>query len=66
MATAQVFFRQATKRTGVTPDEVVTDHHQPYIKAAATTCPGARHVRTGLHRARGEMPRSANHWLISA
>jgi transposase-like protein len=53
-ASAEAFFRQAIERTGVSPDEVVTDHHQPYIKAVATTCPGARHIRTGLHRARGE------------
>lgn len=53
-ASAQAFFRQAIERTGVIPDEVVTDDHQPYIKAVATTCPGARHIRTGLHRARGE------------
>ena len=53
-ASAQAFFRQAIERTGVIPDEVVTDHHQPYIKAVARTCPGARHIRTGLHRARGE------------
>jgi transposase-like protein len=33
---------------------VITDHHQPYVKAVATTCPGAFHIRTGLHRARGE------------
>src|ERR687884_79362 len=52
-ASAQAFFRQAIERTGVIPQEVVTDHHQPYIKAVATTCPGARHIRTGLHRARG-------------
>jgi putative transposase len=53
-ASAEAFFRQAVERTGVVPNEVVTDHHQPYIKAVATTCPGARHIRTGLHRARGE------------
>jgi transposase-like protein len=53
-ASAEAFFRQAIERTGVAPDEVVTDHHQPYIKAVATTCPGALHIRTGLHRARGE------------
>jgi transposase-like protein len=53
-ASAQAFFRQAIARTGVIPYEVVTDHHQPYIKAVATTCPGAQHIRTGLHRARGE------------
>jgi transposase-like protein len=53
-ASAQAFFRQAIERTGVVPNEIVTDHHQPYIKAVATTCPGAVHIRTGLHRARGE------------
>src|SRR5918912_2312927 len=53
-ASAEAFFRQAIERNGVTPDEVVTDHHQPYIKAVATTCPGALHIRTGLHRAHGE------------
>src|SRR5919198_416583 len=53
-ASAEAFFRQAIERTGVVPNEVVTDHHQPYIKAVATTCPGAVHIRTGLHRARGE------------
>jgi putative transposase len=53
-ASAEAFFRQAIDRTGVIPGEVVTDHHQPYIKAVATTCPGALHIRTGLHRAHGE------------
>ena len=53
-ASAEAFFRQAIERTGVVPNEVVTDHHQPYIKAVASTCPGAHHIRTGLHRARGE------------
>ena len=53
-ASAEAFFRQAIERTGVIPHEVVTDRHQPYVKAVATTCPGARHIRTGLHRARGE------------
>jgi putative transposase len=52
-ASAEAFFRQAIERTEVIPHEVVTDHHQPYIKAVASTCPGAQHVRTGLHRARG-------------
>src|SRR3979490_993389 len=35
-ASAEAFFRQAIERTGVIPDEVVTDHHQPYVKAVAT------------------------------
>jgi hypothetical protein len=38
----------------VIPDEIVTDYHQPSIKAVAATCPGALHIRTGLHRAWGE------------
>ena len=53
-ASAEAFFGQAIERTGVIPDEVVTDHHHPYIKAVAMICPGALHVRTGLHRAHGE------------
>jgi len=53
-ASAEAFFRQAIARARVIPDEVITDYHQPYVKAVATTCPGAQHVRTGLHRARGE------------
>jgi putative transposase len=53
-ASAQAFFRQAIERSGVIPHEVITDRHQPYIKAVLATCPGAVHIRTGLHRARGE------------
>jgi transposase-like protein len=55
---AAAFFRQAIERTGVIPHEVITDRHQPYVKAVATTCPGAVHIRTGLHRARGETTRA--------
>jgi len=33
---------------------VITEHHQPYVKAVATNFPAAKHTRTGLHRARGE------------
>ena len=53
-ASAEAFFRQAIERAERVPEEIVTDHHQPYIKAVATTCVGAQHIRTGLHRARGE------------
>jgi len=52
-ASAEAFFRQALARTDVTPTAVITDHHQPYVKAVATVIPLARHVRTGLHRRRG-------------
>jgi len=53
-ASAVAFFRQALARTGWTPTQVVSDHHQPYAKAVQEVLPGAEHVRTGLHRARGE------------
>lgn len=53
-ASAQAFFRQAIEHTEVVPHEVVTDHHQPYIQAVATTCPGALHICTRLHCARDE------------
>jgi putative transposase len=52
-ASAEAFFCRALARTVVTPKAVVTDHHQPYVKAVATVIPFARHVRTGLHRRRG-------------
>ena len=52
-ASAEAFFRQALARTDVTPNTVITDHHQPYVKAVAASIPLARHVRTGLHRRRG-------------
>jgi transposase-like protein len=53
-ASAEAFLRQVIERSELIPDDVVTDHHQPYIKAVATTCPGAQHIRTGLHRVCGE------------
>jgi transposase-like protein len=52
-ASAEAFFRHAVARTKVTPKAVITDHHQPYVRAVATLIPLARHVRTGLHRRRG-------------
>jgi putative transposase len=53
-ASAEAFFRRALGQTGMAPHTVVSDHHQPYTKALAATVPTARHIRTGLHRARGE------------
>jgi transposase-like protein len=44
---AAAFFRQAIERAQLAPEEIVTDHHQPYVKAVATTCPGAQHIRPG-------------------
>ncbi len=51
---AVAFFRQALARTGWHPAQVISDHHQPYIRAVQEVLPEAEHVRTGLHRARGE------------
>lgn len=50
---AEAFFHQAHERAGCLPDEIVSDYHQPYIKALQRTCPSVRHVRSGFHRARG-------------
>ncbi len=51
---AVAFFRQALRRTGWQPTQVISDHHQPYVKAVQEVLPEAEHVRTGLHRARCE------------
>jgi len=51
---AKAFFRRALTTSGVTPNTVVSDHHQPYIQAVREVFPEAMHVRTGLHRAHGE------------
>ena len=36
------------------PSAVITDHHQPYVKAIQRTLPMAAHIRSGLHRVTGE------------
>jgi putative transposase len=53
-ASAEAFFEQALGRTGQVPGAIVTDHHQPYIKAIQRRVPTAIHVRSGLHRVTGE------------
>ncbi|HKA54853.1 MAG TPA: DDE-type integrase/transposase/recombinase [Candidatus Binatia bacterium] len=53
-ASAIAFFRRALRQTGMSPHTLVSDHHRPSIKAVTTTAPAARHIRTGVHRARGE------------
>jgi transposase-like protein len=60
---AVAFFRQALARTGWRPTYVVSDPHQPYVKAVQEVLPEAAHVRTGRHRARGETtkPRARSH-----
>jgi IS6 family transposase len=54
---ALAFFRQALARTGWQPTQVISDHHQPYVKAIQELLPEAEHIRTGLHRASGETTR---------
>jgi transposase-like protein len=53
-ASAEAFFRQAIERAELVAKEVVTDHHQPYVKTLATTCPECSAHPDGLHRARGQ------------
>jgi len=51
LASARAFFDQAISRRGLRPKVVVTDKHAAYRRAVRRR---ARHIRTGLHRARGE------------
>jgi transposase-like protein len=53
LESARAFFSQAMARREARPHTVVTDKHAGYPKAVAEDV-GARHVRTGLHRAGGE------------
>jgi transposase-like protein len=52
-ASAEAFFEQALGRSGQIPSAIITDHHQPYVKAIQRTVPTAVHVRSGLHQANG-------------
>ena len=49
-ASAEAFFAQALGRSGQPPNAIITDHHQPYVKAIQRTVPTAVHIRSGLHR----------------
>jgi IS6 family transposase len=62
---ARAFFTQAMARREVQPRTVVTDKHAGYPKAVAEDA-GAHHVRTGLHRSRGEttQPIERSHALV--
>ena len=51
---ARAFFDQATARRGVRPKVVIPDKHASYRRAGRRRTWRARHIRTGLHRARGE------------
>jgi len=51
---ARAFFAQAIARRGVRPRVVITDKHPAYRRAVRRRGWRATHVRTGLHRARGE------------
>jgi len=53
-ASAEAFFGQALGRSDQVPSVIITDHHQPYIKAIQRTVPTAVHIRSGLHRVTGE------------
>ncbi len=52
LESATAFFKQAIKRRGVIPAEVITDKHRAYLRAVKQHAPNATHRRTGLHRQR--------------
>ena len=54
LVSARAFFEQAIARRGVRPKVVITDKHAAYRRAVRRRGWRARHMRTGLHRARGE------------
>ena len=54
LASAEAFFIRATARRQTIPTEVVTDKHQAYVGAVRKHASEAMHVRSGLHRARGQ------------
>jgi transposase-like protein len=52
LASAQAFFRRARATAETQPAAIVTDHHQPYVRAAKQNLPGSLHIRTAVdHRA---------------
>ena len=53
-ASVEALFRRTLRRTDIPPHTVISEYHPPYTKALAATVPPARHIRTGLHRAKGE------------
>ena len=55
-ASAETFFRRAGERTAGLPDEVVSDYHQPYIKALQHTWPAVRHRVTTKPVERSHIP----------
>jgi transposase, IS6 family len=57
LGSARAFFRQAIRRRGGSPEEVVTDKHRAYPRAIREEAPEARHIATGLHRAVGPTTR---------
>jgi transposase-like protein len=53
IASAEAFFAQALGSSGTVRSAIITDHHQPYVKAIQRAVPTAVHIRSGLHRADG-------------
>jgi transposase-like protein len=55
---SEASFRRAIPTSGKGPAHVVSDHHQPYVKAVQRTAPQARHIPTGLRRRSGDTTKS--------
>jgi len=58
LASAKAFFSRVLQSSGVSPTTVISDKHQPYVNAVKGITPTARHIRTGLHRDKGETTKS--------
>jgi transposase-like protein len=54
LASVRPFLEQAIARRGVRPKVVITDKHPAFRRAVRRRSWRAAHIRTGLHRARGE------------
>jgi transposase, IS6 family len=64
LAGARALFAQALARRGVRPSLVATDKHPAYRRAIRRQARGARPVRTGLHRARGQTTKAIERWPV--
>jgi len=53
LGSARAFFVLAISRRRTTLEEVLTDKHPAYVRAIREEVPGAVHVQSGLHRAKG-------------
>ena len=63
---AKAFIERALGRSPHAATQMITDHHQPYVEAVQQVVPEAEHIRTGLHRARGETTKAIERSHVAA